>query len=291
MKEQRPQSFLFIVTGVFLGLILGVMSAWFLFPVDQSNNHPQSLRADYKLRYRVLTAIAYVANGDLGRAEARLNLLGEQITFHSLAAEAQIFLGEGEDENTARAMALLAAGLENPNKTMGDVGIGEVPYGTPSTKPAVVVDIGSPTPTQTISVIENSTVSPTATKMPTFTPRPSSTPLPIQEGGYVLSKYPLVCENQFDSPMIGVYVKDEQQQGMAGVELFATWEGGKDQFITGLKPEFGYGYADFEMQAGQLVQISLEEGKEKTPPLDLPYCLDSNGESYFGIWQVYYIQP
>lgn len=267
------------------------MIAWFLLPLDQRNNHPSSMRDDYKLRYRVLIAIAYVANGDLGRAEARLNLLGEQITSHSLAAEAQLFLGEGENENTARAIALLATGLENPNQSLGGVGIGEIPYTTPAALVTVAIDTGTLEPSQSSTANVASSQTPTVTKIPTFTPRPSFTPIPTIASSFILSQYPLICDDEYENPMIEVNVWSATQSPVPGVSIIAQWEGGDDQFVTGLYPEKGYGYADFQMADGQIVQISLPEGNQKTPPLDLPYCIDDTGESYFGVWQVLYIQP
>jgi hypothetical protein len=46
-------------------------------------------------------------------------------------------------------------------------------------------------------------------------------------------------------------------EGVSGVEILITWSGGRDRFFTGFKPEIDPGYADFQMEPGQLYQIEL----------------------------------
>ena len=74
----------YLATGLILGLALGLVYAWVLFPVQFIDNAPSSMREDFKDQYRALVAVAYVANGDLGRAQARLALLGDPDVFRAL---------------------------------------------------------------------------------------------------------------------------------------------------------------------------------------------------------------
>ena len=49
---------------------------------------------------------------------------------------------------------------------------------------------------------------------------------------------------------IRVLIEDEKAKGVPGVDVWVTWEGGADRFVTGLKPEKGPGYGDFDVQPG-----------------------------------------
>lgn len=58
-----------------------------------------------------------------------------------------------------------------------------------------------------------------------------------------------------------VTVVDWAGEQMPNVELLVRWDGGDDRFVTGLKPEIGPGYADFDLHKGvtyQLVVIGAE---------------------------------
>jgi hypothetical protein len=44
-----------------------------------------------------------------------------------------------------------------------------------------------------------------------------------------------------------VWVQDAAGNGLAGVEIVASWSTGQDRFFTGLRPEQGPGYADLAM--------------------------------------------
>ena len=50
---------------------------------------------------------------------------------------------------------------------------------------------------------------------------------------------------------------DENRDPQPNVELLVRWEGQDEHFFTGLKPERGIGYADFDMQEGQLYELVI----------------------------------
>jgi hypothetical protein len=41
------------------------------------------------------------------------------------------------------------------------------------------------------------------------------------------------------------------------MEVVVSWAGGQDRFFTGLRPERGAGYGDFEMSPGTEYEVSL----------------------------------
>jgi hypothetical protein len=52
-----------------------------------------------------------------------------------------------------------------------------------------------------------------------------------------------------------VMVLDAEGQQLPNVELLVRWDGGEDRFVTGLKPDIGLGYADFDLERGHTYQL------------------------------------
>ncbi|MBG0788108.1 MAG: hypothetical protein H0S79_23730 [Anaerolineaceae bacterium] len=102
----------YLITGLVLGFLLGLLYAWWVNPVVYSNTEPATLRADFKDNYRLTIAQAYAASGDLDRAESRLALLRDDDAIFILGSQAQQALAAGFSED-ARALALLASALQD----------------------------------------------------------------------------------------------------------------------------------------------------------------------------------
>ena len=73
MRESRGPWYL--LTGVVIGLALGVLYGWLIAPVSYTDTQPHTLRAELKDEYRTLIALAYLSNGNAARAQTRLELL------------------------------------------------------------------------------------------------------------------------------------------------------------------------------------------------------------------------
>ncbi len=65
-----------LVLGILLGLGLGVLIGWVIYPVEYVDTPPNALRADYKDEYLLLIASAYAADHNLEHARQRLATLG-----------------------------------------------------------------------------------------------------------------------------------------------------------------------------------------------------------------------
>ena len=112
VEGSEPKQFpWYLLTGLILGFLLGLLYAWLINPVVYSDTEPASMRADFKENYRLTIAQAYAATGDLERAESRLVLLNDEDPIFTLGSQAQQALAAGFAED-ARALALLAAGLQ-----------------------------------------------------------------------------------------------------------------------------------------------------------------------------------
>ncbi len=296
---RRPP--VYLLTGLILGLALGVLYGWVLKPAETIDAQPQDLRADFKDDYRELIARAYVSNSDLGRAEARLALLGDNDPARALAVQAQLALGEEGNTDAARALGFLAAHLE------GDTaGTPIVALASPSgSSPTATLPEGTPQPTGTLqdtlevtatATLDSTTPAPTTANItgtpPTTTPLPSSTPTPTATEGppFVLLDVPLVCDPNIDPPLIQVYVYDAAGNPVPGVAIIVTWEGNTNRFVTGLKPEYGLGYADFTMDPAKTYTLRLEDGGEPVTNITGRQCEDQD-EPYWGTQRLNFAQP
>jgi hypothetical protein len=66
----------FILLALVLGAGIGVAYGWYVDPVDFFDLTPETLRADYKEDYVLMTAEAYSAEQDSGLAARRLAIFG-----------------------------------------------------------------------------------------------------------------------------------------------------------------------------------------------------------------------
>lgn len=113
MRDRRGS--LYLLTGLILGLLLGLLAAWLFKPPAYLDATPARLQTDSKDQYRAMIAIAFVADGDLVRARARLNLLKDADLYTTLADQAQRILDTGQSAEAARALGLLAIALQQAN--------------------------------------------------------------------------------------------------------------------------------------------------------------------------------
>ncbi|NIW47254.1 MAG: hypothetical protein GWN30_21650, partial [Gammaproteobacteria bacterium] len=55
---------------------------------------------------------------------------------------------------------------------------------------------------------------------------------------------------------------DSSNIPVPGVEINIRWENNQESFYTGLKPEFGVGYADYIMTPGIVYTLQVADGGE-----------------------------
>jgi hypothetical protein len=67
---------IFIILALLLGAGLGLAYGWYVDPVDFFDLTPDTLRADYKADYVLMTAEAYSVEQDPGLAARRLAVFG-----------------------------------------------------------------------------------------------------------------------------------------------------------------------------------------------------------------------
>ncbi len=108
MRQSRGS--LYLLTGLVIGIVLGLVYTWGLRPAIKASGSPATLRQEDKDTYRGMIALAFMSNKDLVRARARLELLGDQDVRQSLAEQAQRLAGNNNTEE-ARALLLLFQAL------------------------------------------------------------------------------------------------------------------------------------------------------------------------------------
>ncbi len=305
----------YLLTGVVLGFIVGLLYTWVFSPAEYVDTHPDALRSDYKDAYRAAIAAAYSVTEDMTRAKARLALLDEEDSASILAAQSQRYLADGYSYDAALALARLSAAL------------GEVPEPAPRTATSMPVPSDTPlpenTPTSEITATEEieSTASetvessnetttpeesgeglptltptlsstPTQTRTPilTFTPLPTRTPTPTLAPPFVMREQALVCDQEMGDSLTQIFVQNAIGEGIPGVEIIIHWDGQEEHFFTGLKPELGWGYADFSMTPETSYTLNIGEGGEAVE-LFVPECSDDQGERYWGGWRLIFAHP
>lgn len=272
----------YLLTGLILGLGLGLLFAWVISPVRYIDTAPAALDPTYKDEYRRAIALAYHASGNLDRARERLALLDPGGSVQALAAQAQRMLAENQPPQEARALAVLAADLEQPpdpaRSTPSPQPVAELTRSTPQESPASGQPELATATLETVAAIQTPTLPPptrtptiTQTRPPTFTPRPTATPLLVLEAPFVVKEKREVCDGSIPSGLLRIFVTGADGQPLPGVRILISWQGGEESFYTGLAPEISPGYADFQMNADVTYNLKVGNASE---PLD---GLISNG--------------
>ena len=252
--------------GLTLGFVIGVIYAWEISPVKYVDTAPRSLREDFRADYLALISSAYASTGDILRARARLELFSDPDPAETLTKLAQQRLAAGWPRSEIEAIAQLAVDLKGGHSSK-------------TTTSALQTQVRTPTLTPT--------------SRPSPTPRPSSTPRPTATAGppFEITEVLEVCDPDLSTPLLQVEVLDAAEEPVPGVEVVVYWDEGEDHFFTGLKPELGMGYADFEMSEGVRYSLQLVDASPLVTDLESFLCRDQEGPTFSGSWLIRFKQP
>lgn len=285
-----------VIFGLLLGVAIGLGYTWVLSPHPITNAPPSALRVDFKDQYRSLIAAAYAATGNLPRAQARLAVLGDANPVEALNAQAQRMLARPQTFERAEYVAALASALES--------GISGAPVRTPTL--AIPIDAGSTfTPTSPASLTDlpvllseipelietQPTVVEIEATLVESTPRPTHTPTPVPGEPFTLTGEETICDSNVPDGLLQVMVFNRSRRQVAGVEIVITWDGGKEQFFTGLKPELGNGYADYMMTPDTTYAVQLARGSDIALGIAAPTCQTPDGATFLGSIKLTFQQP
>jgi hypothetical protein len=227
-----------------IGLVLGLGYAWLIDPVTFSESSPAQVTKAYREAWLTMAAEAYARNGDWERTQIRLNALRYPDLAQTLAAVFDRYNATGPNA-TARALARLADRLS---------------VSTPGMQ-VYLAAIITPTPLPSLTPHVPATPHPTETPRPTATIEqpPTLTPTVTPSPDYQVIDRKAECGHGKQPPQIRVIVLDALGQSVPGKEVWITWEGGADRFVTGLKPEIDPGYGDFDMQLDQTYNVGIDK--------------------------------
>ncbi len=236
--------------GFLIGLTLSLTYTWVIDPPPLTDTTPAALNPHDKEIYTVLVAAAYAADGDLDQAKTRLDRLEDPNIENTIVALAERYINEGQDARDVRALARLADALGGTSAAIRP--FIATPTPTPTPIPTSTPRPPTPTPTRVVRV--------TPTPTPTATSPVRRTPTPASATAFAIVQSTAICDPT-TSGLLRIYVRDREGQGVPGVQILVTWPGGEDRFFTGFKPEIDGGYADFEMEPGEVYQVELVDVK------------------------------
>ena len=279
MKERRGHWYL--LTGLILGIAIGLLASIFVIPVQYINTEPHALNSKDRDNYRALIARAYLVEADNGRALARLALLRDANPADALVAQAQTELGGEGMETRSRALAQLAAAVSQ-----------EAVVITPLPRLAAAAT-ATPVTSGTAAALESPTaIPPTRTPAATITPRPTATPQPTQGSPYELVEQKEVCDAELPGSLIRVFVFDAADEPVAAVRVEVSIpNGGVEGFFTGLYPQISPGYADYAMVEGMTYNLRVGEAGQLVQNLSIPQCENEGGDPFPGSIQLVFRQP
>ncbi len=272
MRERgaEPRGPGYLITGWVLGLALGLFLAWWVWPVEYRDVAPHQLRQDFRDVYRTLIAVAYWARPDPVRAQARLALLRDPDPGRALQLQAQQALAQSpwpwEPEALTALFQAWQGGFTMPLAA--------------AAAPAAPTARASPSPTPLPTVVVMVTPTPPASPPPT-TPTLVPTPIPL---------FQVLYQEEFCDParpaLLHIEVYDAQGNPLPGVVLEVSWPQGQERVVTGMKPELGLGYADFQMAPDVPYRLRIVTGSTILTGLQPPRCRPAAGEPYPGGWRI-----
>lgn len=287
MNEKRGP--LYLVTGLILGALIGVLISQYLLPVRYTDTEPATLSTDGRETYRALVARAFLAEADTNRAKTRLELLKDSAMVEDLIAQAQTALASADGQQEARALALLAASLSQPSMMITPL----PPVITPPAEilPTFTSAPGQPTSTPTVATTGTVQPGPTSTLQVTTAPQSTATIQPTQGAPYQLDSQEEICGSADSAPLMEIFVLDSQGEPAAGVRIEITLvNSAPAYFYTGLYPEISSGYADYLMTSGMIYSLRVGEGGQLVTGLQAPVC-QSGGSSFTGGLKLVFKQP
>ena len=241
--------------GLSVGVSIGLLSGWVIYPRDVGLVSPQGLRQDYQENYMVMVAAAHRGNGDVERARVRLDALGLRDPLQAITALAQRSAAQERAPFDVAVLGELALALSK----------GEL-------QPAAA-QVPTPMPTHGTAA----TVFPEPTDV-----TPTMLPTDVNMNEYKLIVREAICDHDLDVPLLQVQVDDAAGHPLPGVRLTVEWSSGHDIFATGFYPEVGPGYADFDMRPGETYSLQVGSHTPAVRGLTSDQCRAENGAVFDG---------
>lgn len=254
-------SWIGVFLGLALGLGLGIAYTQLIDPLVITNADPADLRPEDEQMYVVAAVQEYAASQDLERLVFRLLAVDPDKDPFQVAADtacALIRSGEVDSLTDFEVIRNLRAIYE----PQGVAASCDVTFSNTAVPITIVAPTPSMTPPPTITPVATKTPTPDIAPLPINTPLPTITPVERENSSFREAYVEQFCDPAL-SGVIEVYVRDTNGLGIPGTPIQVMWDNAQKSqiFYTGLKPERGDDYADFEMEEGQVYTVGvLNEG-------------------------------
>lgn len=286
-RPRRPLSLGGLIFGLIVGIVGGLAWAWQIDPRVEYDTEPWQLNADDRANSIVAIALAYSENGDLNQAVNRLLALsppgqvrGDPIQEVAEVACKLATTGYVDSSSGLRAIRSLMTFYQLQGRTgCADTLIPVDDSAGP------IVTIQAATPTQPRPATKTPT--PEGQDRPSPTPPAVFIPTAVPRSSYVVAAIRTYCDTDL-SGLIEVRVQDFNGEGVPGQQIRARWNDGESLFVTGLKPERGPDYADFQMEADKSYTIEMPGQSDPTQPLVAASCVTDGGDTAITSYQVYF---
>jgi hypothetical protein len=214
------------LASLVLGVTLGLVITWVIWPIEFTNAEPADLRPALRDDYVRMISLAYEADGDVANARQRLaalQLTNPAQTFNDLIERE---IRSADDPATQDALIHLsqAFGFKPPYAAY-----------RPPPKPRG----GTPI---TIGVV----ATPVA-RVPSFT---------------LIEHAQLTCVDEPESAYLRFFVRDAAGKDLPNIAIEIRGKDMIETIYTGLKPERGIGYADYEAAPGTYAVTILNSQTE-----------------------------
>lgn len=270
-RRRNPLSMWALIIGLLIGFGGGWYYTYVINPIQETSTRPDQLNQDAKEAYVVAIMLAHSYDSDL------------QTTFDRLLA---LELGADPVQEVANIACNLArSGYVSDTSGLRAVRAMRTFYqlqGRTGCADNIIPDAQGVPLQVTLAV---------ATPTPTFPPPPTKTPAssfstPTPNGVVVVPTtapqrtYNGIIAQTFCSTelsgIIEIRVRLNTEE-IAGEPLRVSWNDQRSDFVTGLKPERGIGYADFQMEAGLSYVLSMPSLSDPiSTPIVADSCIDPN---------------
>lgn len=276
-RPKRYVSWWGLFIGLFIGVGGGLFYAWNIEPLAETDTAPRQLNAEAKRYYAVAIALNYGFDSDLGLAVSRLTqLFPDRDPIQAMAEVACDLARSGYVDSTSGLKAVRS--LRTFYQLQGRAGCADTLI---PAAPDVALEVTIVVPPATPTLLPPPSKTPTAFVQVSATPDgvvivPTTRPRRAYEGRIVNT----FCDTEL-SGIIEIFVQETGgSRGIPGEPLRVKWEGGESNFVSGLKPERGAGYADFQMEAGHGYTVEmpgLSDPLGVGRPLVADNCFTSGG--------------
>jgi hypothetical protein len=272
--HRSPIAFWALILGLLIGLGGGLYYSWEISPIIEVDTRPDQLNYEEKTQYVVAIMLAFSYDSDLMKAVDRLLILELGVDPVQTVADMACDLAANGDVNSSASLRAVRA-MRTFYQLQGRTGCADNIIPDAETIPLeLTLEVATPTPT----------LPPPPTKTPSGAlPTPTAggivtTPTSAPAGNYFGEVQATFCSVEL-SGTIEIRVVDGGGQEIGGERVRVLWDGGSSDFVTGLKPERGLGYADFKMETGLSYIVSMPNQSDPIAnPLVADACFTETGE-------------